>query len=231
MLFSANKVAGGFDRIFALREGLINDFIGIARDMNDRGWVLKVEDAYRTREIQRGLGRLQSIFDTILQRVMWERGGQRPSADLMFRRITALVATCPKIGTHMSGSAIDISVLRREDGAELDRGGPYVELSERTPMHSPFVSAEARRNRDAITALMADHGFVAYPYEFWHYSKGDAYYEQLTGSGKPARYGAVVLDPRTGRTTPIPEPTKPLHTTEEIRGQIEQALQRLNATA
>ena len=223
--FSINKVAGGFDRIFWLREGLMDDFVSAAREMNGRGWVLKVEDAYRTRDIQRGLACVPSIFDTILKRVIWEGGGQTPSPEQLFRRITALVATCPKIGTHMSGSALDISVLRT-DGSGVDRGGPYVELSERTPMGSPFVSEEARRNRDSITATMANHGFVAYPYEFWHYSQGDAYGEHMNTSGKPARYGAVDLDLRTGRTTAIENPTNSLHSTEEIRQRIREALER-----
>jgi hypothetical protein len=147
----------------------------------------------------------------------------------MFRRMTALTATFPKIGTHMSGSAIDISVLRTADLAEIDRGGPYIELSELTPMDSPFVSAEARRNRAEISEVMRRHGFVAYPYEFWHYSKGDAYTAYLTGSGSPARYGPVDLDPVSGNVNPISDAKKPLHSMEDIENHIESALSRLNA--
>lgn len=116
--------------------------------MNELGWVLRVEDGYRTREIQKYLGLTPKVFDAVLQRVMWELGGKVPSPEFMFRRCSALVATVPKFATHMSGSAIDISVMSRHDPAlEVDRGGPYIELSELTPMNSPFVSALGLRHR------------------------------------------------------------------------------------
>ena len=226
--FASRKAPVGFDRLFYLREGLVQDFVNAARAMNERGWVLKVEDGFRTRAIQKGLGLAPYTFDVILERVMWELRGERPSAEFMLRRVTALVATCPKIGTHMSGSAMDISVLSRDDGRELDRGGPYITLSEATPMAAPFISEEARRNRDEIAALMRSHGFMAYPYEFWHYSKDDAYAEYLNRTGRPARYGAVDAALDTGEVTPIPDPTRLLCSMAEIQGAIEGALSRLS---
>ena len=175
--FSTTKIVNGIDRIFRLRTGLIGDFITIARAMNDRGWVLKVEDGYRSRQMQKLLGRKPGIFDAILQWTIRELNGEIPSPKFMFRRVASMVAARPKVGTHMSGSAIDISVLRRDDRKEIDRDGYYPELCERTPMNSPFISTAARQNRTEITRLMESHGFMTYPWEFWHYSKGDAYAE------------------------------------------------------
>jgi len=227
MEFSTAKAPDGTDRLFFIREGLVRDLLSAGRTMNRRGWMLKVEDAYRTVEMQKRLAQQESIFDAILQRVLWERRGRRPTPAKMLHRVSALIATSPKVGTHMSGSAVDISVLSLESGEEVDRGAPYLEMSELTPMDSPFVSPEARKNRRTITAIMARHGFTPYPYEFWHYSQGDAYAEYLSGSGEVARYGPVSMDPTDGRTVPIPNPTEPLHTLEEIRAQIDRALERL----
>lgn len=228
--FSSTLLSNKYKRIFYLREGLIQDVIEIAGQMNQKGWVLKIEDAYRTREMQTSLAHSADIFDRILSRVMWETNGEIPSPEFVFRRITAVIATYPKIGTHMSGSAIDISVLHAADRSELDRGGIYIsEMSELTPMASPFVSAQAKQHRNEITAIMKRCGFMPYPYEFWHYSKGDAYAEYLQHTGKPARYGAIDRDPVTGSIQPIDRPESPLHSPEEIRLEIEQALQRLRA--
>ena len=77
----------------------------------------------------------------------------KPPVDLLYRRLGSLVANAPKVGTHMSGSARDISVLRRDTGEEVDRGGPYPEMSECTPLASPFVAEHARQHRQEITAL------------------------------------------------------------------------------
>ena len=146
----------------------------------------------------------------------------------MFRRCTGMVATVPKFATHMSGSAIDMSVVYRDDPArEVDRGAPYIELSALTPMGSPFVSDQAQRNRREITALMRRHGFVEYPWEFWHYSSGDAYEQFLSRTGKPAIYGAVDWDLASNTVTPLANPAQPLNSEEEVRVEIEAALQRL----
>jgi len=225
--FSDKPHVQQLERLYYLREGQIPGFIGAAREMNARGWILRVEDGYRTRTIQKFLGRTPQVFDAVLRSVMWELGGQVPSAEFMFRRCSALVATVPKFGTHMSGSAIDISVLWLDDPArEVDRGAPYIEMSALTPMASPFVSPQAQQNRRDITALMQRHGLVAYPWEFWHYSSGDAYDAFLSGTGQPARYGAVDWDPVSGAVTPMAQPTEPLNSEDEIRAEIDAALRR-----
>jgi D-alanyl-D-alanine dipeptidase len=229
VLFSGRPYVQQLGRLFYLREGQISGFLACAREMNQRGWILRVEDGYRTRNIQKYLGRTPQVFDAVLRSVMWELGGKVPSAEFMFRRCSAMVATVPKFATHMSGSAIDISVVWRDDPeCEVDRGAPYVEMSALTPMGSPFVSDSARQNRQAITALMQRHGFVAYPWEFWHYSSGDAYEQFLLRTGRPAIYGAVDWDPASGRVIPLERPTEPLNSHEEVRAEIEAALRRIS---
>lgn len=225
--FSDTRIAGKHDRMFYLREGLIPEFVALARELNRRGWVLRVEDAYRTPTMQKHLCRTPRVFEQVVARCRWEKKGQTPDRELVLRRLSALTAICPKVGTHMSGSALDVSIWRGDTGAEIDRGAPYLEMSELTPMASPFVPEAARQNRQEITALMAHHGFVAYPAEFWHYSRGDAYDEMLSRTGRPARYGAVRLDPATGAVTPIEEPLAPLSTLDDIQHEMEQALKHL----
>ena len=222
--FSTTRCAGSFDRLFYLREGLLPPFLSAAREMNGRGWVLKVEDGYRTCSMQRALGMTEETFDAVLARTMWELGGKTPTPEIMLRRLTAVIATTPKIGTHMSGSALDISVIDRAAQEPVGRGAPYLEMSELTPMDSPFVPADARRNREEITALMSRHGFAAYPYEFWHYSSGDAYEAYLTGAAGPARYGPVEVDPETGDVMPVEDPAALLTDVEEIDARIAKAL-------
>ncbi len=225
--FSTRPHVRGLPRLFYLRDGQIPGFIGAAAEMNERGWVMRVEDGYRTPEMQKYLGRTPEVFDAVLQSVMWELGGELPTPEFMFRRCSALVASVPKFGTHMSGSAIDISVMQLEDPSrEVDRGAPYLEMSALTPMGSPFVSDAARRNRRDITALMRRHGFVDYPYEFWHYSSGDAYEQVLLKTGRPAIYGAVAWDAASNAVTPLPQPERPLNSHDEIRTEIDAALGR-----
>ena len=225
--FAERPHVRGLPRLYYLRDGQIPGFIAAAAEMNERGWILRVEDGYRTPEMQKQLGREPQVFDAVLQRVMWELDGQRPTPEFMFRRCSALVASVPKFGTHMSGSAIDISVRHLHDPQrEVDRGAPYLEMSEKTPMDSPFVSAEAQRNRQEISALMLRHGLVGYPWEFWHYSSGDAYEQVLLNTGRPAIYGAVSADLQSLQVTPLAGADQPLNSFDEIRAEIDAALAR-----
>jgi len=223
--FSELPHVRGLPRLFFLRAGLVERFLSAAREMNGRGWVLRVEDAFRTREMQKHNALRPDVFPLVLEKVRWERGGKAPSTELFRRRLAAIIAMNPRVGTHCSGSAIDISVVDRSTGDEVDRGAPYLEISEKTPMGSPFVPAAARENRATITEIMSRHGFQTYPFEFWHYNAGDCYAGYLERSADPARYGPVDLDTATGRVTPIEDPTLPLNSPKEIEARIAQVLE------
>lgn len=144
VVFSGRPHVHGLPRLFVLREGLIDNFLNAVRRLNQQGWVLRVEDGYRSRTMQKGVGLMPFLFDDILHKVVWELEGRLPDPDFLFKRMLTLVAQIPKCAPHMSGAAIDMSVLDRSTGAEVDRGAPYLEISEITPINTPFVSAEAR---------------------------------------------------------------------------------------
>lgn len=226
--FSDKPHVLGLPRLFYLRAGQIESFVGAAAAMNKRGWVMRVEDGFRTRHVQKNVGKAPHVFDAILRSVIWELGGKTPSPEFFLKRSMTLVALMPKLGTHMSGSAIDISVLDRKSRKEIDRGKPYLEMSELTPMTSPFIGAAQRKNRLEITAVMRAHGFIEYPFEFWHYNSGDAYFEVLKSTGKPAHYGAIDWEgPGHSKVTPIAKPNEPLNSPAEIQKEIGAALKRL----
>jgi D-alanyl-D-alanine dipeptidase len=226
MRFSTSKIAGELDRVYFMRESLTRDIVAIGLEMNERGWVLQIEDGFRTLEMQRQVGRKPVVFDSILKKCIWELGGAIPTPEMMFRRLIVLTANMPKIGAHMSGSAIDISVWHRSDGTEVWRGYPYLEMSECTPMRSPFIALEFLENRLAITALMEKHGFMHFPYEFWHYDKDDAAMHIFTGNPAPCRFGPVNWNPRTNEVTPVENPLDLLNPLPVIEQEIAAALQR-----
>lgn len=226
MLFSQSKIAGSLDRVFFMRERLVKDVMAVGRAMNERGWILKIEDGYRSLEMQGQLVRKPEVFDAILQKCIWENGGVTPPVELVARRAFVLVANVPKIGTHMSGSAIDVSAFRRDDGSEVWRGNAYLEMSERTPMRSPFITPEDLRNRLEITAMLEAQGFIHFPYEFWHFNQGDALGHLARGLPAPARYGAVHWDAQTNRVTPCENPLTPLNPLDAFEREIAAAMQR-----
>ncbi len=227
MLFSTSKIAGDLERVYFLRESLVRDLVTIGREMNGRGWILKIEDGFRSLEMQRQLVRKPSVFDAVLKKCIWELGGQIPTTEMMFRRAIVLTANMPKIGAHMSGSAIDISVFRRDDGTEVWRGYPYLEMSECTPMRSPFVAPEHVAARLEIAAMMEKHGFIHFPFEFWHFDKDDAGMHILTGNPAPCRFGPVNWNPQTNEVTPVEDPLALLNPLPVFEKEIAAALARV----
>lgn len=225
MEFSESKIAGELDRVFVIRQGLVNDVIAIGREMNDRGWILKVEDGFRSMDMQSQLGRKPEVFDAILKKCIWEHGSDPPT-ELVFRRALVLIANIPKVGTHMSASAVDISVLHRDDGSEVWRGNHYLEMSERTPMRSPFIDPADLQNRLDITAVMESHGFMHFPYEFWHFNKNDAMGHVLSDQPGPAQYGPVHWDPQTNQVTPYDDPLSLLNPMDVIEREVAAAMSR-----
>lgn len=224
--FSDKPHAAGAPRLFYLREGLIPLLLAAASELNESGWVMRVEDALRSAVMQKALASSDGVFDRLLERVQWECDGEEPPPELVLRRLSALAATTAKTGTHLAGSAVDISVLALT-GEEIDRDGSYIEMSERTPMASPYAHHLAHTHRQAISAVLLRHGFVAYPYEFWHYSQGDVYDAAVNRTGAPARYGPVDVTLPDGGVTPLAGAETPLFSAEEIDDLIGGARERI----
>ncbi|MCM8814472.1 MAG: hypothetical protein NC937_00295 [Candidatus Omnitrophica bacterium] len=212
--------------IFRIREGIVDSFLAAAEKMNKNGFLIKVEDAFRTRQMQNPLNRPQKVFDAIMKIILWECNGKIPEPDFIFKRISVLIATIPKIGTHMSGSAIDITILSMKTGKEIDRGEKYLAMNEKTFMNSIFISKKAKKYRHRFNQIMKKNGFYAYPFEFWHYSKGDAFAHYLTKSRKPAIYGPVDMIDDEGNVSPIRNLTEPLFPLDELRKRLYESLKR-----
>lgn len=225
--FSRTMINNCHHRFFFARQGLIASFQAVARTLNELGWILKVEDGYRSPEMQRALSHNPEYFDAILRNVIWELEGAVPDPAFMLRRMSALIATRCRVGTHVSGSAIDISVLDRATREEVPRGGSYPEFSKRTPMDSPFITPEEDQNRRKITAVFNSYGWEEYPWEFWHYSQGDSYAEYLKNSGRPAKYGPVNFNGNSMSQIDHAEADALLEPISFYEAQIEAALGRL----
>lgn len=216
LICSREPHAAGRPRLFLLRAGVVEPLLAVAAELRERDHTLVVEDAFRTLEMQRDL----ALGDELLERLTTTLLRAEPGLDAatMIRRLAVVVAARPKGAGHMAGAAVDVTVLG-PDGEALDRGGPYLTVSEAMPMGSPFVSAEAARNRRLVSDAMRRHGFAAYPFEFWHYSRDDAFARVAADDPRPARYGPV--EPLAdGRVRPIADQLAPLHDQEALARRL-----------
>lgn len=205
--FSDKPHAAGRPRLFLARPEVVDQILAVAAELQAADFTLVIEDAFRTAEMQRDLALSDAVIRTVASISLL--ADPDSTLEAMVERLSVVVQTRPKGAGHMAGAAVDVSV-RSSGGEDLDRGGPYLTVSEVMPMDSPFVGPEAARNRRFITETMQRHGFEAYPFEFWHYSSDDIFARLIAADPAPARYGPVELGPG-GAVTSIPNELDSLH--------------------
>lgn len=113
------------------------------RDLQAEGLGLKVFDAYRPYSV------------TV---AMWEP-----------IRNPDYVADPAKGSRHNRGCAVDVTLVRPGDGAELPMPTPYDDFTPRAHHDFGELPADVLANRQLLRETMERHGFVALPSEWWHY--------------------------------------------------------------
>jgi len=69
---------------------------------------------------------------------------------------------------HNLGLAVDLTLIDRATGAELEMGTPFDTFS--AAAHTANASGNAAVNRQRLKAAMENQGFVNYDQEWWHFS-------------------------------------------------------------
>jgi len=78
------------------------------------------------------------------------------------------------------GSTVDVTLVRRSDGAELDMGGSFDFFDPVSWPASSAVTPAQHGNRMKLREVMVRHGFVPLEAEWWHFT--------LRGEPYPATY-------------------------------------------
>jgi len=116
----------------------------------------------RAVELARPLGYRLRIFDAYrppaAQWVLWECS---PG--------TGFVADPSKGSPHGRGVAIDLTLVDRESGEELDMGTGFDDFTPQAHHANCDISITAQRNRFILLGLMSAAGWDFYSQEWWHY--------------------------------------------------------------
>lgn len=71
---------------------------------------------------------------------------------------------------HSRGSTVDVTIVDRATGREIDMGTPYDLFDPRSWPTDQSVSAEAQANRQALRLAMRSYGFTPLREEWWHFT-------------------------------------------------------------
>ncbi|MCC6778327.1 MAG: M15 family metallopeptidase [Hyphomicrobiales bacterium] len=134
----------------------------VQRDLAARGLGLRVFDCYRpARAVAHFIRWARNINDI--------RNKAEYYPDIDKRDLFKLGYIAARSG-HSRGSTVDLTVVRRADGKELDMGTRYDFSGRQSWLSDKSVGAEAQKNRALFVAAMTRGGFTPYQKEWWHYT-------------------------------------------------------------
>ena len=134
----------------------------VARDLEPRGLAIKAFDCYRpARAVAHFVRWAQNLNDVARKAEFYPEADKRN----LFR--DGYIAS--RSG-HSRGSTIDLTLVRRDGGVELDMGTPYDFFSSRAWPSDRSVSSEAQANRKLLAEAMRRRGFAPYNKEWWHFT-------------------------------------------------------------
>ena len=133
----------------SLRYGTMKKLMKVQKELNKRGYSLKVWDAYRPIEAQLKL---------------WEICPD-----------PAYVSDPSKgYSGHCRGNTIDVAIVTA-DGKDLEMPSGYDEFSALADRDYSDVSSAAAKNAVLLESVMKKHGFKGYQAEWWHYTDTVSY--------------------------------------------------------
>ncbi len=131
-----------------LRIPVVKALQKVQKDLNEKGFGLKIFDAYRP----------YSVTAKFRELVKDERYVANPS----------------KGSGHNRGIAVELTIVNLLSGKELDMGTGFDNFSDTSHHTFTLLSEEILQNRQLLKSTMGKYGFSAYAGEWWHYTLQDA---------------------------------------------------------
>jgi D-alanyl-D-alanine dipeptidase len=143
----------------------------IQSDLESRGLGLKVFDCYRPQDAVAHFARWARDIRDVRRKAEFY-------PEVNKRDLFALGYIAYRSG-HSRGSTVDLTLVHRADGVELDMGTGFDTFTPRSSPASVSVDAEARHNRAILAAAMERRGFRPYSKEWWHFTlRGEPFPDQ-----------------------------------------------------
>jgi D-alanyl-D-alanine dipeptidase len=127
-----------------LRMPAVNALQKVQKELNEKGFGLKIFDAYRP----------YSVTVKFWELVKDER----------------YVANPGKGSGHNRGIAVDLTIINLQTGKALDMGTGFDNFSDTAHHTFTQLPEEVLQNRELLKTTMSKFGFNAYTDEWWHYS-------------------------------------------------------------
>jgi len=134
----------------------------VSEEVDSKGYNLKIFDGYRPQKAVDHFIRWAEDAEDIQMKPWYY-----PNIDKKDLFRNGYIA---KKSAHSRGSTIDLTLVYKNTGTELDMGSSYDFLDPISAHDSTLVSTEQAANRKILKEAMENHGFRSYYKEWWHYT-------------------------------------------------------------
>ena len=142
--------------------------VRVAAAACERGYVLRIFDAYRPQAaVDHFVRWAEDPLDQTLKNIFY------PEVDK--NRLFELNYIAQKSG-HSRGATVDLTLVDRISGQELDMGSPFDFFGPISHHGTPLITPAQSANRAILQTLMQENGFKPYAEEWWHYTLEDEPY-------------------------------------------------------
>jgi D-alanyl-D-alanine dipeptidase len=153
----------GYERPVAILSEEAAAALKVAADiLEEQGYYIKIFDAYRPQmAVDHFIRWAQDLDDVKMKEQFY------PDVDKS--KLFELGYIAEKSG-HSRGSTVDLTLVDKHTGEELDMGGGFDFFGEISHHGTDLITEEQERNRNILREAMVAAGFKPYPEEWWHYT-------------------------------------------------------------
>lgn len=135
--------------------------------------VYRIARAFARKPVAVALKKAQADFEKLGYRIKIYDGYRPYSATVKFYELmkgdTTYVANPYKGSRHNRGCAIDMTLVDKATGKELQMPTEYDAMQKESWPSTPVSNPEAQKNREILIQVMEKHGFKVYSTEWWHF--------------------------------------------------------------
>lgn len=185
-----NNTGKSLHHVF-LRQSVSKAFIRAAAKAQRLGYTMRLFEAYRHLSMQRKKF-MDLVTDVTKDNPVIPHAKAKEYAN-------TFVAGIPLLSAHIAGAGVNITLVDT-NGKNIDMGCEYLIRGPCAITQYGKLSKQQKTNRMLLLSIMKEAGFTNYPFEYWHYSIGDACAAYLSGESV-AKYGPVEYNAETSTSS------------------------------
>lgn len=166
--FVGERIAGYESNLCLLTRPAASALQRVQKALAAFGLGLKVFDGYRPQQAVDHFLRWSQDHQDVRHKAHYYPGLEKPE---LFER-----GYLVHHSSHSRGSTVDLTLVDRDSGCELDMGTCFDFFGTRSWIDSLSIPTQARANRMLLQQVMEQHGFVPFQQEWWHFTLQDEPY-------------------------------------------------------